>query len=44
MESDGTAASVCRRLGCTDLDALYQALTGGAVRLDTLLTQLIASG
>ena len=44
LESDGTAVSVCRRLGYTDLDALYQALTGGAVRLDTLLTQLIASG
>ncbi|HWG03307.1 MAG TPA: HD domain-containing protein, partial [Trebonia sp.] len=40
LEGDGTAVSVCRRLGYSDLDALYEALTGGAVPLSTLLTHL----
>ena len=40
LESDGTAVSVCRRLGYTDLDDLYQALASGVVPLDELLTHL----
>jgi GTP pyrophosphokinase len=41
LEGDGTAFSVCRRLGYTDLDALYQAVTTEDITTDTLLRHLL---
>ncbi|MGH3169657.1 MAG: RelA/SpoT family protein [Trebonia sp.] len=41
LEGDGTAVSVCRRLGYSDLDALYQAVMTEDVTTDDLLSQLL---
>jgi GTP diphosphokinase / guanosine-3',5'-bis(diphosphate) 3'-diphosphatase len=41
LEGDGTAFSVCRRLGYADLDDLYQAVMTGDVTMDGLLGELL---
>jgi RelA/SpoT family (p)ppGpp synthetase len=41
LEGDGTAFSVCRRLGYADLDDLYQAVMTGDVIMDGLLGELL---
>lgn len=43
LEGDGTAFSVCRRLGYPDLDALYAAVTTDGVTADTVLGSLLAA-
>lgn len=43
LEADGTAFSLCRRLGYTDLDGLYRALAVAEVTMDTVLGRLLPS-
>jgi RelA/SpoT family (p)ppGpp synthetase len=40
LEDDGTAFSACRRLGYTDLDALYEAVGRAALTVEALLEPL----
>jgi GTP diphosphokinase / guanosine-3',5'-bis(diphosphate) 3'-diphosphatase len=40
LEGDGTAFSLCRRLGHSDLDALYESVGRGDTTVDTLLVHL----
>jgi len=40
LEGDGTAFSLCRRLGHSDLDALYESVGRGDTTVDTLLGHL----
>jgi (p)ppGpp synthase/HD superfamily hydrolase len=40
LEDDGTAFSACRRLGYTDLDALYEAVGRAELTVDALLEPL----
>jgi hypothetical protein len=40
LEGDGTAFSLCRRLGYSDLDALYESVGRGDITVDTLLGHL----
>jgi GTP pyrophosphokinase len=43
LEADGTAHSECRKRGYQDLDALYEAVGNGEIRIDDLLTALLAA-
>jgi GTP pyrophosphokinase len=43
LEADGTAHSECRKRGYEDLDALYEAVGKSEIRVDDLLTALLAA-